>query len=352
MGLYRGNYEVSKAYRGNIELSKIYRGNTEVWSATSPGITDISTFSYNSALSYTGDSYPGSRYGGTFSKPKIDGSRIFWTYADYNYHRDNYADLSTPWDFSTIGTQVASGNYDLTNHYQTTWWISQDGTKVFTGGYSNSNVGGYDDIYRKDLSTAWVNTGDSYTTYGTNPRSYWGAHTNYKMLGFNPAGTTWIMGGSNDAAGTNVDYRKYLRQYSLSTAWDQSNTNVTQVNFFDLGAHVGITSYYSGGTGEICNAYTMNYSGTQILLDKITYSGGTITSRKFMVGNMSTPFDISTLTVDTTKYIDLASLPITASFNIADVFFGGDNQEYLIVYVGNGSYGQSNGVKMKWLVYK
>ena len=70
-----------------------------------------------------------------------------------------------------------------------------------------------------------------------------------------------------------------------------------------------------------------------------------------MIGNMSTPFDISTLTVDTTTYLDLASLPITASFNIADIAFGGDNQEYLIVGVGNGSYGSTNGVKWKWLVY-
>ena len=316
-----------------------------------PPYLDPSILSYNSAKSYTGDSYPGTRYGGMFFKVKDDGTRVLFTYADYNYHRENYADLSTPWDFSTIGAQAASSNIDLSNHYQTSWYITEDGSKVFTGGYSNSNASGYDDLYKKTLSTNWDVTGGSYTTYGTNPRTSFPAHTGYRILGLNNTGNMWIFGSNvNSSNSVEAGGIHTLRQYALGTSWDLSANNSTLRNTVSIKTLLGVTNTYSNGNGENVSAWCMNRTGTQIILSKTLYVNSAITQYRFYTGVMTTAFDLSTLTVDTSKYLDLASLPIAANFNIADVTFGYQNQS-LIIGVGNGSYGSTNGVKWKWLVY-
>ena len=346
-----GQSDVSKYYIGNSEVNKIYLGNTEVWTPGGGGIADISTLTYDASRSYTGDSYPISRYGGAYFYPKDDGTRLVYTYADYNTHSQRYVNLSTAWDFSTVGSSTNSSGINLSNHYQTTLYVTEDGTKLFTGGYSNSYASGWDDIYKSTLSTAWDPTGNSWTTYGTNPRSSWNSHTSYTILGWKDDGTKWIMGTSVNAAGTQNNYYSYIKEFSTSTAWDQTASNQTLTNTFDLGSALGVSSYYVSGNGTTVGVRAMNRAGTQIIAQTVDYSSSSITAYKFYIVNLSTPFDVSTATVDSSKYLDLATVHAAGSnFGINDVKFGKDDSE-IIVGQGSGTYGATNGIKGRWLVY-
>ena len=353
MAIYVGRNKVSKIYIGRNEITNIITNKQSVGNTTtttSAGLSDISTLTYDSSRSYTGDSYPISRYGGAFFYPKDDGTRLAYTYSDYNTHSHRYIDLGTAWDFSTVGTSNNGSSINLTNHYQTSWWVNADGTRIFTGGYSNSYASGWDDIYGGTIS-GWDVRSPSWTTYGNNPRSSWNAHTSYTMLGWKDDGTKWLMGTSVDASGTQQDYRHYIKEFSTSVAFSQDASYQTLENTFDLGGALSINPYYSSGNGTTVGTRCMNRAGTQIIAQTVVYSSSTIQSYNFYTVDVSTAFDVSTATIDSSKSLDLLTVHQGGSnFGISDVKYGKDEAE-LIVGQGSGAYGSTNGVKGRWLVY-
>lgn len=319
-------------------------------SVTSNKIENISALSRDLTRSFTSNSYPITRYGGAFFYPSDDGTTLFFTYSDYDYHIYKWGTLTTPWDFSTLSGVSQTGSINLSNHYQQTLYIMPDGLRLYTGGYTNAYGSGNFDMYSATMTTAWNPSSLSWATFGSNPRTAYSNHTGVKFLNYNEDDHTYIM--SNNVPNTSSSENSsigYVRKYQTSTDYNLNSS--TQLQELDIPTLFNLGAHYSGGTGWTYHSMCMNRQGTQILVAAQYYASSTITSRRIYTLNLATPYDITSgEAIDANNYLDITS--DTSAFNqgFYDIKYGKDDKEIVVQYA-TGSSGTANGVYGQWHVY-
>lgn len=345
-----------KEYDVNSKRSYAFETEFAPFNIPENRIDKLSNLTYDISRSYNGSSYPTVRYGGSHFQVSGDGQYLIYTYTDYNYHQQRRLTLNTPWDFSSMSGYISSGNIDLSNHYQNDMYITEDGTKLFVGGYSNSNVAGWDDIYKQTLTTPWNPTSGSWTTYGNNFRTNDGmpVSTAYGILGFDSNGTRMLVRNNIDTDNSTVLVGTHLvRQYELSVPYSQNWTDSSSLsgalNAFD---YITGLSPLIDGNGWFLLPITMNKAGTQMLVSAIEYTGGSVTSYRIYKIDLSEGWNLnSTISCDTSDFIDVLARHQSGSIGIQGIKYGQSDKE-IVLQIGNGTYGQTNGVYSYWQVLR
>ena len=241
------------------------------------GIFNISAATYDSKSFNPAEC--GSAIAGIFFKP--DGTKLYVhdNSSEYVYQYS----LSTPWDLSTA--TYDSKSFSLTSfQYHGGLAFSADGSKMYA---TNNNA----TLYQYTLSTPWdISTAGTQVTKALNTGGY-GASS---YIRFSPDGTKFYhtSNGYGD---------KYIREYSLSTAW-----NIATLSYVRL----------FGDTFDDY-AFWISEDGTKL------YRAPANTQRYLKQYTLSTPFDISTASYDNNSlYIYLALGDFS---NLYNIFFRQDD---------------------------
>lgn len=171
-------------------------------------------------------------------------------------------DLSVPYDLRTQSASVNSKDVSGQNSQMYGIAISSDGTRMFTQGGNN--------IYEYQLSTA----------FDLSTASFWDAtavplNISSRDIKFKPDGTRLYVADS---------FRDYIRELSLSIAWDASTLSDT-TNSIDV----------SGQEANITN-FTFNSDGTKV------FTVGLDANRPIYQYSLSTAYDTSTSSYDNKSY--------------------------------------------------
>lgn len=168
--------------------------------------------------------------------------------------------MSTAWDISTASFTHSS---DTLANSSWSLFFKPDGTKFFYADYTNQR------IVEHTLSTAWDVTSSSSTQTDTATISISALNGNYRGVLFNTTGTTIYIHNTTRWAWT-----------TLSTAWDlttlQGWTSGNNTNTKDAYSYMNTSNFNSNGT----ELFVANWNGT---LDK---------------WKLSTAYDLSTLSLD------------------------------------------------------
>lgn len=229
-------------------VTYIYQYNA----STAFDMTSLSLSDNGSVQVNAYESYPS----GLFFKP--DGT-AFFLLGTQNDKIHKYT-MSTAWDVSTASYTHSS---DALANASYTVIFKPDGTKFFYADYTN------DRIVEHTLSTAWDVTSSSSTQTDTATLSTYALNSNFRGIMFNPTGTQiYIHNGS------------YWAWTTLSTAWDLTtlqgwttgNNGSTKYGY----SFWGTSNFNSNGT----EMFTANANGT---IDK---------------WQLSTAYDLSTMSLD------------------------------------------------------
>jgi len=273
--------------------------NTSSVSSAESG-PDISSYSYNALLSDTTGVETGPSHHGYFFIGD-SGTKLYIATTNYDNHSDDRYPLSTPYAPSSRGGRDQSVSRNPPNHYNSSLFFKPDGTKYYMMGYSNGYSAGSNSIVQATMSTPWdLNTATIYN--GTRPGGFIEHHAN--SITFSEDGGTWYSLSTVNASNSNGD-NTILRQISLSTSWDFSSTH-TIVNTVDLKTIVPewiSGNYLSGGTGWTDGNFFVHAGGVNAYMTIQYYSGSTYQSSKTYRFTMSTPFDITTLSADSSVLI-------------------------------------------------
>lgn len=260
----------------------------------SPG-PDISSYTYNASLSDTTGVPTGPYHHGYFFIGD-SGTKLYIATTNYDSHYDDRYPLSTPYAPSSRGGRDQSVYRNPPNHYNTSLFFKPDGSKYYMTGYTNGYGSGTNTIIQATMSTPWdLNTATFY--YTDRPGGFIGHNAN--SITFSEDGGTWYNLSNVSASNSSVDFT-ILRQISLSTPWDFSSTH-TIVNTVDLKTIVPewiSGNYYSGGTGWTDGNFFVHAGGVNAYMTMQYYSGSTYQSSKSYRFTMSTPYDITTLSAD------------------------------------------------------
>lgn len=185
-------------------------------------------------------------------------------------------DLTSPWDITTA-TYNQSFSVAAQDGTPTDIAFKTDGTKMFVSGAGN------DDIYEYTLSTAWdISTATYVQSFDVSSEE-----TVVLGLYFKPDGTKfYITGSSSDS----------VHEYDLSSAWDISTASFNQ-------------SYSVVGQDGAPQDVYFRPNGVRM------YVVGDVNDTIYQY-NLSTPWDISTATVDDTLNINAqTNQPRDIAFN-------------------------------------
>jgi hypothetical protein len=250
---------------------------------------DVSTATYdNVSFSVAGESsFPM----GIFFKP--DGTKMY--VADNDTGTIHQYSLSSAWNLSTAAYNGVNLSV-VSEDYPTGLFFTSDGTKM----YFVANH----DIYRYSLSSAWDL---STATYDNNIFSVLSEQLQAQSVYFKPNGTKMYVIGS--VAGV-------ISQYSLGTPWDLSTATYdnTSFSFSGVGSFSGFT--------RILNLF-MNTDGTEVIVSGTLGSSAAGTPTVYHL-SLSTPWDISTGSIDSSYIISEDTLP-------TGVFLKPDNSKMYLV---------------------
>ena len=196
---------------------------------------------------------------------KNDGSKVYFLEVEVSPSsvKVREVDFSTNWDITTGTAGGLSSSFYSTTGYAKDLYIKPDGTKAYILGY-----GGSDAVHQLSFSTAW-----DPTTLSLDGVSV--AVTSVPFcFSFKPDGTKFYVGD-------NTANRIY--QYSLSTAWDISTASYDFVSF-SLSA-TDPKKYYPRGLD-------FSADGSSFLV----FTNNDDSVHQY---NMSTPWDVSTASIDT-----------------------------------------------------
>lgn len=281
-------------------------------STTGPA-PEISSLTYNASKSYTGNNVVCGPYHHGYFYVADEGTKLYMAYTNYDSHNDTQYTLSTPYDFSTISSQVQSVGRNYANNYNTSMFWKPDGTKYFMTGYTNGYGSGTNTIIMATMSTPW-NLSTATIHQSDRPGGFAGHHAN--SITFLEDGYTWYSESNISASNTATDLNTVVRQYSLSNPWDYSSAAMI-VNTVDLKTVIpeyAPGSYYgssSSGTGWADGHFTVHAGGSSAYVLLTRYVSGTYVESKVCKMNMSTPGDITTLSVD--SYVNIPKTQFDAA---------------------------------------
>jgi hypothetical protein len=279
--------------------NRLIKANDIVTGAPAP---EISSLTYNASKSYTGNNVVCGPYHHGYFYLADGGTKLYMAYTNYDSHNDTQYTLSTPYDFSTISGQIQSVGRNYANNYNTSMFWKPDGTKYFMTGYTNGYGGGTNTIIMATMSTPW-NLSTATIHQSDRPGGFAGHHAN--SITFLEDGATWYSESNISASNTATDLNTVVRQYSLSNPWDYSSTN-SIVNTVDLKTVIpeyAPGSYYVSGNGWADGHFTVHAGGSSAYVLLTRYVSGTYVEMKVCKMNMSTPGDITTLSVD--SYVNI-----------------------------------------------
>lgn len=282
---------------------RLIKANDIVTSLPAP---EISSLTYNSSRSYTGNGVVTGPYHHGYFYVADGGTKLYIASTNYDNHNDTQYTLYTPYDFSTISILEQAVNRNYANHYNTSMFWKPDGTKYFMTGYTNGYGSGTNTIIMATMSTPWdLSTATIHQS--DRPGGFAGHHAN--SITFLEDGATWYSQSAISSSNTATDLNTVVRQYSLSNPWDYSSTN-SIVNTVDLKTVIpeyATGSYYgssSSGTGWSDGHFTVHAGGSSAYLITPRYVSGTYQESKVWKMNMSTPGDITTLSVESSLIIN------------------------------------------------
>ena len=242
----------------------------------------------------------GAGYGSNQWYPYDDGKGIYHTRAQYDSHYDSLHTFATAYDYSSTMTTIGGGNRNPSNHYQVTAWINNAGTTAMYSGYTNQDVAANDDHYKWTITAKNSWTGYAFTTFTSTWRDAEtsAARTSQSYETFSDDGTKEI----NSWMKPNYYDDMYIQSRSLSTAYDMNTSSLTsEVTGRSLFGRAASTNYVSGN-GYIYAHNDTTKDGLHSLIYEAYYVSSTPTV-KYYLGTMTTPWDVSTMTVDTSNYI-------------------------------------------------
>ena len=212
---------------------------------------------------------------------KGDGDRFYTT--GYSSDRITEWNMSTSFDVgtATMGERYYFGGQDGS---PTDIFFKSDGTKFYMLG----NV--TDTVYEYSCSTAWdVST----ASHNTSKKKVISLYSSSGIF-FKADGTEMYLAGDYKVSYQNYD--TYLEQYTLSTAWDVSTASFTRRLEIDTSSQAarsiwfkddGLKMYISGNSGS--------------------------SSNKIRQFTLSTAWNLSTASEDTSEYFDLSTMKARAS---------------------------------------
>jgi len=201
---------------------------------------------------------------------KPDGTKFYFAPSGSPYTL--YAlDLSTAWDFSTA--TYNSENATLQHNPYLASEFSPDGTKYFQQNGSNLSWETY------TLSTAWDISTMSYTRTKSTEWALNGGMWTWSSDGTKLYNTTYATSGGG------------VKMYTCSTAYDTSTAgSATTRNYSSMGLYAGFSS------GDGFSQMQVSEDGTKISAHVFGYNSNI---HSYVALTMSTPYDISTATMDT-----------------------------------------------------
>jgi DNA-binding beta-propeller fold protein YncE len=166
------------------------------------GSFDISDSTYDSKNKDTSSEITGDEQG-VFFKP--DGTKMY--ILNNNGSNVFQYSLSTAWDVSTASYDSKTKSFFYTDTDTKGMFFKPDGTKIYIAGNSQSKV------FQHSLSTAW----DISTASSSSEKSFSTSDSNSTGIFFKPDGTKmYVCGYATDK----------VYQYDLSTAWDVSSASL------------------------------------------------------------------------------------------------------------------------------
>ena len=209
--------------------------------------------------------------------------------------------LTTAYDISTAtvnNTKIVHVSGGANSHLPTQVVFNNDGTKMFIVNHAGRKTVDYWSLTTAfDVSTATFD--GAYSLTGKEQRA--------NSIAFNNDGTRMFIAG----VGNNSQVR--IHEFSLDTAFDLSS-GVTQLNTEDL---ISFQSHIDG--------VTFNYDGTKMYtITRVSLAQDLMSQFK-----LTTPYDVSTLSLEGTYTVDSVSVGST------EVVFSNDGSKMFIIDIDN-----------------
>ena len=231
--------------------------------------------------------------------------------------------------------------------------FNKDGTKMFIAHNTKDTGDDYEAIYEYDLSTPFDSSESSRTYTGDSERCVLGdgtngidAHNNAVLydLEFSSDGMKLFTSSRRNGDGTNVDivYRFDLTSpYDVSTCSYVMETTDLETDANINGSKAG--TFDLGGSGQHSNnhrlqALEINDDGTKLFIAWMDVSN---TNTRLLEYNLTTPYDITTLQLETNAGILIGSGTQTNVINPNGMRFSTDGKRIFVVSHQNGSQGVS-----------
>ena len=236
---------------------------------------------------------------------KSDGTKFYFAPSGSPYTLYAF-DLSTAWDLSTATYNSESASLQIYPYLSSEF--SSDGTKYFQQNGSNLGWETY------TLSTAWDISTMSYTRVKS---------TGWPLNG---GGWTWSSDGTKLYNWTFATSGGGVSMYTCSTAYDTSTAGSATTRSY---SSMGLYGSFTGSDGF--SQMAVSEDGTKIAAHVYGYSSNVMA---LVALTMSTPYDISTATMDTNGYTTVGTNTINKLqyFPNGDVGFG-----YYVLQLGTNS---------------
>lgn len=233
---------------------------------------------------------------------KNDGSKVYFLEVEVSPSsvKVREVDFSTAWDITTGTAGGLSSSFYSTTGYAKDIYIKPDGTKAYILGYGSTDA-----VHQLSFSTAWDPTTLSLdgVSFAVNSQA-----SLPFCFAFKPDGTKFYVGDIKN---------NRIYQYSLSTAWDMSSASYDSISL------------------SLSSAGVYDPKGIDFSDDGSSFLVFTNNDDSVHQYNMSTPWDVSTASIDTS---------LNVSAQVSDVGALRWNDDGTKFYLINGTvlfqYGQ------------
>ena len=248
-----------------------------------------------------------------------DGTKMYTVESDKSSDAVVEYILTTAYDISTAtvnNTKVVHRSGGVNKFVPSQVVFNNDGTKMFISNHAGENTIDYWSLSTAfDISTATFN--EAFELDGQEQRA--------NSVAFNNNGTRMIVAG----AGNMSQHR--IHEYSLSTGFDLSST-VTHLNTEDL---ISFQNHIDG--------VTFNYDGTKMYTITHMNKDGTEAQDLMNQFKLTTPYDVSTLSLEGTYTVS------SVSGDSREVVFSNDGSKMFIIDDDNDKVHEFN-LSCNWSV--
>ncbi len=258
----------------------------------------------------------GTYFGLTFNN---DGTKMYTVESDKSSDAVVEYILTTAYDISTAtvnNTKVVHVSGGVNSHVPTQVVFNNDGTKMFIVNHAGRKTVDYWSLTTAfDVSTATFD--GEYSLIGKEQRA--------NSIAFNNDGTRMFI------AGVGNDSQVRVNEFSLDTAFDLSST-VTHLNTEDL---ISFQNHIDG--------VTFNYDGTKMYTITLMNKDGTEAQDLMYQFKLTTPYDVSTLSLEGTYTVS------SVSGDSREVVFSNDGSKMFIIDDDNNKVHEFN-LSCNWSV--